>query len=133
MKLVPESVEAQRWADELGLPFHEAAIETNGHNISLIFSDLAVDVVGPGHAPFVVSGGWTGFQVSRVVGLREGWTASLRAASPRWFRFVHLEPRDVLGVGASDLGDQAVIVVDAPGRVGGLRRSGCTRRGRYRR
>ena len=30
MKLVPNSAEARRWSRELGLPFHEAAIETNG-------------------------------------------------------------------------------------------------------
>lgn len=54
MTLIPESAEAQRWAEALGVPFHEAAIEGNGHNISLVFSDLAVDVVGRGHAPFVV-------------------------------------------------------------------------------
>jgi hypothetical protein len=62
MKLLPKSIEAQRWADALGLPFHEATIETNAHNISLIFSDLAVDVVGPGHAPFVVAGGGPDFK-----------------------------------------------------------------------
>ena len=54
MKLVPDSAEAQRWSRELGLPFYEAAIETNGHNVSLIFSDLTVQTVQPGHAPFVV-------------------------------------------------------------------------------
>ena len=52
--LVEESSEAQRWADELGIPFHEARIETNGHDLSLIFSDLRVDVIQPGYAPFVV-------------------------------------------------------------------------------
>jgi hypothetical protein len=55
MTLIDESAEAQRWRDELGLPFHEVTIETNGHNISLIFSDLVVDVVSRGHAPFVVA------------------------------------------------------------------------------
>jgi hypothetical protein len=54
MRLVPYSAEARRWSRELGLPFHEAAIETNGHNLSLVFSDLAVDAVPPGHAPFTV-------------------------------------------------------------------------------
>jgi hypothetical protein len=55
MTLIAESPEARRWADVLKVPFHEAAIETNGHNISSVFSDLAVDVIGPGHAPFVVT------------------------------------------------------------------------------
>lgn len=54
MKLVPDSAEAQRWSCELGLPFHEAAIETNGHNVYLIFSDLTVQAVQPDDAPFVV-------------------------------------------------------------------------------
>ena len=54
MKLVPDSAEAQRWSRELGLPFHEAVIETNGHNVSLIFSDLTSQTVQPGYAPFVV-------------------------------------------------------------------------------
>lgn len=57
MKLVPDSADAQRWARELGLPFHEAAIETNGHNLTLIFSDLTVQAVEPGSTPFAVPGG----------------------------------------------------------------------------
>jgi hypothetical protein len=44
MKLVPDSTDAQRWSDELGLPFYEAAIETNGHNPLLGWEALA-DVV----------------------------------------------------------------------------------------
>lgn len=55
MTLVPESAEARRWGDALGLPFHEAVIETNAHTISLVFAELVVDEVGPGHAPFVVA------------------------------------------------------------------------------
>jgi hypothetical protein len=54
IRLVADSAEAQRWSRELGLPFREAAIETNGHNISLVFSDLIVQTVDPGYAPFVV-------------------------------------------------------------------------------
>lgn len=57
MKLLRESPDAERWSRLLDLPFHEALIETNGHNISLVFSDLVVDVVDPGYAPFVVTGG----------------------------------------------------------------------------
>lgn len=57
MTLRAESTDAQRWTDALGRPFYEAAIETNAHNISLVFSDLAVDQVGPGHTPFFVSDG----------------------------------------------------------------------------
>ena len=29
-------------------------IETNGHNIALVFSDLSVDRVEPGYSPFTV-------------------------------------------------------------------------------
>jgi hypothetical protein len=54
MRLFRDSVDAQRWSRELGLPFYEAVIGTNGHNISLIFSDLVVDTVETGYAPFVV-------------------------------------------------------------------------------
>lgn len=36
------------------VPFYEAVIRTNGHDISLVFSDLIVDTVAPGHAAFVV-------------------------------------------------------------------------------
>jgi len=57
ISLVEESAEAARWSEELGIPFFEAIIETNGHNLSLVFSDLRVDVIQPGTAPFVVPGG----------------------------------------------------------------------------
>ena len=63
MKLVPDSAEAERWSRELGLPFHEAAIDTNGHNFSLVFSDLTLQTVEPGHAPFVVPDGGPDFKV----------------------------------------------------------------------
>lgn len=55
MKLVPDSVEAARWSQDLDRPFYEAIIETNGNNISLVFSDLAVDIVPIGYTPFVVT------------------------------------------------------------------------------
>jgi hypothetical protein len=55
IRLMAESAEAQRWSRELGMPFHEAVIKANGHNASLVFSDLVVQAVDPGYAPFVVS------------------------------------------------------------------------------
>lgn len=55
MKLLRDSADAQRWSNELGLPFYEASIETNGHNVSLVFADLVVDTISVGHTPFVVS------------------------------------------------------------------------------
>jgi hypothetical protein len=57
MNLVGDSAEAQQWSRDLELPLYEATIETNGHNISLVFADLVVNVVGTGYAPFVVPGG----------------------------------------------------------------------------
>ena len=54
MRLVPDSADARRWSRELGIPLHEAAIETNGHDIRLVFSDLTVQTVDAGHAPFAV-------------------------------------------------------------------------------
>src|SRR5262249_23945219 len=57
INLLPDSADAERWSRALGLPFHEAVIETNGHNLSLVFSDLAVQTVSPGHAPFVLPDG----------------------------------------------------------------------------
>ena len=56
ISFVGDSVEAQQWSRDLGLPFYEAKIETNTHNISLIFADLIVNVIGTGYAPFVVYG-----------------------------------------------------------------------------
>lgn len=54
MQLVPASPEAQEWSAELGRPFHEALIKTNGHNLSLIFSGLEITTITPGASPFVV-------------------------------------------------------------------------------
>jgi hypothetical protein len=64
MKLVPDSADAQRWSRELGVPFHEAVIETNGHNLSLVFSDLTVQTVDSGYAPFVVPDSGPDFKFS---------------------------------------------------------------------
>jgi len=63
MKLVPHSAEAWQWSRDLGLPFHQAAIETNGHNLSLVFSDLTVHAVRPGYAPFTVPASGPDFKI----------------------------------------------------------------------
>ena len=63
MKLVHGSADATRWSHELGIPFHEAAIETNGNNFSLVFSDLAVSTVDAGCTPYVVPGTGPVFKV----------------------------------------------------------------------
>jgi hypothetical protein len=54
MQLLPASDETRQWSERLGLQFHEVLIETNGHNLALVFSDLRVSTVSPGTAPFVV-------------------------------------------------------------------------------
>lgn len=63
MSLVPDSAEAGHWARETGLPFYEAVIEANAHRLSLVFSDLTVQTVQPGNAPFVVTESGPDFKV----------------------------------------------------------------------
>lgn len=53
-KLQLDSDEAQAWSAHLDRPFYEAKIETNGHNLSLIFADLEVEPVEAGVTPFVI-------------------------------------------------------------------------------
>jgi len=52
-KLLPESEATRRWSNALGVDFHEVRIETNAHNLTLLFSDLQVSEVPVGYAPFV--------------------------------------------------------------------------------
>ena len=54
MRLMPDSDETRSWSAQLGLPFHEVLIETNGHDITLVFSDLRVSTIPSGTAAFVV-------------------------------------------------------------------------------
>jgi len=63
MSLVEHSAEATTWSDALGLPFHEALIECNGHNISLVFSDLVTTTVASGYAPFAIPTGGPEFKI----------------------------------------------------------------------
>lgn len=51
--LLPESEATRRWSNALGIDFHEVRIETNAHNLTLLFSDLQVSEVPVGYAPFV--------------------------------------------------------------------------------
>jgi hypothetical protein len=52
-----ESKIADQWARAVGIPFHEAVIEGNGHKIVLIFSDLMVSRgLQSGYSPFTVQG-----------------------------------------------------------------------------
>jgi len=57
IKLVPDSREATDWSGQIQLPLHQAIIETNGHNIDLIFSGLEVTALAPGWSPFTVEHG----------------------------------------------------------------------------
>lgn len=50
--LEPDSAEAARWTEQLGIPFYEVSVETNGHNLRLVFSDFKVKP-GKGYSPFV--------------------------------------------------------------------------------
>ncbi|OSP29001.1 hypothetical protein B7767_40015 [Streptomyces sp. 13-12-16] len=53
-KLLPESEATRRWSKALGVDFHEVRIETNAHDVTLLFSDLQVSEVPVGYAPFVM-------------------------------------------------------------------------------
>jgi hypothetical protein len=53
-RIIQDSARAQHWAQALNRDFHEVRIETNGHNISLVFSELEVTKVEPGYTPFAV-------------------------------------------------------------------------------
>ena len=55
MALVSPSARAQRWAEKVGIEFHEIRIEANAHRITLVFSDLEVSDVAVDYAPFVVA------------------------------------------------------------------------------
>jgi hypothetical protein len=52
-KLLPASEATRHWSKALGIDFHEVRIETNAHNLTLLFSDLQVSEVQIGYAPFV--------------------------------------------------------------------------------
>ena len=54
-RLVPASARARTWSEAMGMDFHEVHIESNGHEISLVFADLAVSRVDAGYAPFTIS------------------------------------------------------------------------------
>ncbi|MFG2601874.1 hypothetical protein [Streptomyces sp. NPDC048462] len=51
--LLPESEATRRWSNAVGIDFHGVRIETNAHNLTLVFSDLQVTEVPVGYAPFV--------------------------------------------------------------------------------
>ena len=55
MSVMSPSARAEKWSADIGIDFQEVHIESNAHNISLIFSDLSVTEVGEGYAPFVTA------------------------------------------------------------------------------
>ncbi|MDQ8708066.1 hypothetical protein RCO28_37235 [Streptomyces sp. LHD-70] len=53
-ELRPESETTRRWTKNVGIDFHEVHLETNAHDLTLVFSDLQVSEVPVGYAPFIV-------------------------------------------------------------------------------
>ncbi|MER7735226.1 hypothetical protein ABTX80_30455 [Streptomyces erythrochromogenes] len=52
-ELRPGSEAARRWSKAVGIDFQEVHIETNAHDLTLVFSDLEVSEVPVGYTPFV--------------------------------------------------------------------------------
>jgi hypothetical protein len=52
--VVPDSPAARTWGEAIGIDFNEVRIQTNAHDLSLVFSDLWVSQLPPGYAPYVV-------------------------------------------------------------------------------
>jgi len=50
--LIEDSSVAKRWTHEMGFPLRQVIVETNGHTLDLVFSDLVVSPVEPGYSPF---------------------------------------------------------------------------------
>ncbi|WEH41940.1 hypothetical protein [Streptomyces sp. AM 2-1-1] len=51
--LLPESEATRRWSKAVGIDFHEVHVETNAHDVKLLFSDLRVSEAPAGYAPFI--------------------------------------------------------------------------------
>ncbi len=62
-QIVEASEAATQWSEALGIQFHEVLIETNGHNLTLVFSELQMSQVGPGYTPFSVPQGGPDFKI----------------------------------------------------------------------
>jgi hypothetical protein len=54
--VVAESTSAEAWAAAVGIEFHEVRIETNTHDLTLVFSGLDMSELPPGYTPFSVPG-----------------------------------------------------------------------------
>lgn len=55
-QLVVPSARAALWTDAAGSAFREVRIEAGAHEITLVFSELAVIDIASGYAPFTVPG-----------------------------------------------------------------------------
>ncbi|HET9059898.1 MAG TPA: hypothetical protein VFN61_08245 [Acidimicrobiales bacterium] len=53
--VVEDSQRAKQWSGQIGIDFHEVKIEANAHSITLIFSKVASQEIGPGYAPYTVA------------------------------------------------------------------------------
>jgi hypothetical protein len=49
--VVDDSLRARAWSDTVGIEFHEVRIDTNGHNLTLVFSDLTVEPLPADYRP----------------------------------------------------------------------------------
>ncbi|GII55524.1 hypothetical protein Pth03_39130 [Planotetraspora thailandica] len=52
--VMAESTSADAWTAAIGIEFHEVRIQTNAHDLTLVFSDLDVSELPPGYTPFSV-------------------------------------------------------------------------------
>jgi hypothetical protein len=54
-RVVADSARARAWSEALGTDFHEVHMESNAHDVTLVFADLTVTEVDVGYAPFVIT------------------------------------------------------------------------------
>lgn len=52
--VVPDSARVADWSEKIGIPFREVRVTGNAQEIAVIFSELAVEEIGAGYAPYVV-------------------------------------------------------------------------------
>jgi hypothetical protein len=49
--VVDDSPRARAWSDAIGIEFHEVRLDTNGHNLSLVFGNLTVESLPDEYRP----------------------------------------------------------------------------------
>ena len=49
--VVDDSPRAQAWSHAIGIDFHEVRIDSDAHNLTLVFSDLTVEALPHGYTP----------------------------------------------------------------------------------